>query len=389
MATGRDDEPKDHEPEQWDEEPPRSILSSTWFRVLIIVLVVAGAAAIAVPYVMEMSAPPLLRHAAAPVKPADKPVTTLVPTPTQAPKPPPPTPAQTPTPAPAASAAAPAPSARETTAAKPAVTAAVNAADDARKTMAPKPDTRVAQATKSDAAKPETTKPDAAKPDATKSEKPAASAQKSEPQKSDATKSEPTKTPSRKSRRAVKSATASAAKNGSGEYWVQVGAFRDPATAEKLAATLKERGFSVKESATASSAAGGPVAAPKKATSAADRYDVIVTGATPADAAQKLTAKGLSAETVSDGAAVRPSLPLRDAIALANDLRADGLKVSVRRVRAGAGKSPQPAASASASAGQTLHRVRVGGFADRAAARAAAQKLEALGYKPFIARGGE
>jgi DedD protein len=37
--------------------------------------------------------------------------------------------------------------------------------------------------------------------------------------------------------------------------------------------------------------------------------------------------------------------------------------------------------------GQTLHRVRVGGFADRAAAQAVALELEARGYHPFIARG--
>jgi hypothetical protein len=33
--------------------------------------------------------------------------------------------------------------------------------------------------------------------------------------------------------------------------------------------------------------------------------------------------------------------------------------------------------------------VRVGAFADRAAALAAAKELEAKGYKPFIARGDQ
>jgi cell division septation protein DedD len=84
---------------------------------------------------------------------------------------------------------------------------------------------------------------------------------------------------------------------------------------------------------------------------------------------------------------VKPSLPLRDAVALSKDLAAEGLKVQVRRAG-----SPAPAAAATppaaAASGETLHRVRVGPFADLAAARAARAELESKGYKGFIARGG-
>jgi hypothetical protein len=52
---------------------------------------------------------------------------------------------------------------------------------------------------------------------------------------------------------------------------------------------------------------------------------------------------------------------------------------------AAAATSPTPASSQEAS--PALHRVRVGGFPDRAAAQEAARELEAKGYKPFIARG--
>ena len=45
----------------------------------------------------------------------------------------------------------------------------------------------------------------------------------------------------------------------------------------------------------------------------------------------KLYAKGLSTEPARDGVVVKPSLPLRDAIALSKDLAAEGLKVQVRR----------------------------------------------------------
>ena len=40
------------------------------------------------------------------------------------------------------------------------------------------------------------------------------------------------------------------------------------------------------------------------------------------------------------------------------------------------------------SSGDTLYRVRVGAFTDRATAMTTLKELEAKGYKPFIARGG-
>ena len=38
---------------------------------------------------------------------------------------------------------------------------------------------------------------------------------------------------------------------------------------------------------------------------------------------------------------------------------------------------------------QSLHRVRVGAFTDKAAALAAARELESKGFKPYIARGNQ
>ena len=106
---------------------------------------------------------------------------------------------------------------------------------------------------------------------------------------------------------------------------------------------------------------------------------------------KRLSAKGLAAETAGGSVVVKPSLPLRDAVTLSKDLAVDGLKVQVRRAGSGAvaaaPASPPPATAA--GAGETLHRVRVGGFTDVAAARAAVKELEAKGYKPYIARGNE
>ena len=83
---------------------------------------------------------------------------------------------------------------------------------------------------------------------------------------------------------------------------------------------------------------------------------------------------------------IRPSLPLRDAVALSKDLAAEGLKVQVKRAAAEGGTTAARTAPASGEGG-TLYRVRVGAFPDRAAAQGAARDLEARGYTPFIARG--
>jgi cell division septation protein DedD len=172
-----------------------------------------------------------------------------------------------------------------------------------------------------------------------------------------------------------------------GTYWVQVGAFRDPDTAKRVAAKLQEQRFRVEEMTIAGSST--PAASPGSAAEGAgDRYDVFVASGAPADVVTKLTSKGLSAEAVTDGAIVKPSLPLRDAVALSKDLASEGFKVQVKRARTAVAGAP--ASSTRAATGEAaLHRVRVGAFADRAAAAAAMKKLEALGYTTFLARGGK
>jgi sporulation related protein len=87
---------------------------------------------------------------------------------------------------------------------------------------------------------------------------------------------------------------------------------------------------------------------------------------------------------------VKPSMPLRDAVALSKDLAVDGLKVQVRRAAGGPAPAPAPANSvASATSDGTLYRVRVGPFDDKSAATSTLRELEQKGYTPFIARGGQ
>lgn len=186
----------------------------------------------------------------------------------------------------------------------------------------------------------------------------------------------------------AKSKVAPPARGGGGAaggYWVQVGAFRDPATAKRVASRLREQNYRVEESVKGGGEVGGRTAAAEPPAAGADQYDVLVSGGSVAEINARLAAKGLAAEPAASGVTIKPSLPLRDAVALSKDLAGDGFKVQVKRATA----SVAPARSAAADGGTTLYRVRVGGFADRAAAVSAMKELEARGYKPFIARGSE
>jgi len=209
--------------------------------------------------------------------------------------------------------------------------------------------------------------------------------------------------PTTTKRAATSSASTARAPRGAatGEWWVQVGAFRDESTAKKVVAKLREQNYKVEESVRGGSASATKSAAADKSAPAAsapspagtDQYDVFVSGLSAAELSERLAAKGLAAEPAGNGAVIKPSLPLRDAVALSKDLAVEGFKVQVRRA-AGAAAAPPPAPRAVArrpepsASGETLYRVRVGGFPDRATAVSTLKELEAKGYKPFIARGG-
>ena len=373
----------DHEMDERDDESPRSIFSALWFRALLAVLVLGVLAAVAVPYVLDFATSPSLKStptksvATAPAAPVT-----------------------------AAPATPPAPPAAAETPAAPAENAAASTA----------PPSSVAEAAKPEAAKPEAApataapaKSKAGKPAATKSrttvvakavdtpkpapkaeaQKPAPKAEKSAPKADKAAPKEPDKAAPKE---AAATKTADAAKPspakaaGGGPYWVQVGAFKDAETAKRLAARLREGGFYVEESTTTSGASrssSGPAASPRTA----DRYDVLVSGASTADIDAKLARKGLKGESTANGIVVRPSLALREAVALSRDLADAGLSVQVRRI--GGPAAAVAAAAPAPAAATTLHRVRVGGFTDRAAAADAMKRLEAKGLTPFHARGNE
>lgn len=331
----------------YDEAAPRSIFAATWFRAVLVLIVLGVIGAVAVPYILDaMNAPPKLTAASKPSTTTPGAVTQATPTP--------PTPAPSPvTPAPTAISPLSTPPTPPTVPEKPA---------DAKEPM-------VAATTP-------------VKPEASEAAKP-------EP-KAAATKQAASGTAASKSAPRTAKATASAVRPPSGGQWfVQIGAFKDPATAKKVATKLRDDNYKVDEStrggtATVAKATTSPSSAP----SGADRYDVIISGQSPAELNRRLSAKGLTAEATQNGAVVRPSLPLRDAVALSKDLAVDGSKVQVRRAGGGSAAAARASSAVTTSSGgaETLHRVSVGGFADRATALATLRELEAKGYKPFLTR---
>jgi cell division protein FtsN len=384
MSPDRDDRNDNLEPDTYEEEPPRSIFAATWFRAVLILIVLGVIGAVAVPYILDAVNPPPTQQAV--VKSAPLPGTPPTPSPSSPPAPsrPPagPTPA---TPADDAARALPPPSTPRSTPPPAALSDTAKPAAPAAKTPGPLAKADVPAAKPSAPAKSTASGSPAVPADST-AKKPAASPP------ARATTKPAAKKPSEPRQVAAKTAAPAA----SGVYWVQVGAFKDEEAAKRLAARLREQNFKVADvtggapAPAASAATPPPSATTTPVPAGADQYDVFVTGPPPAELNTRLTAKGLAAEPAGAGVVIKPSLPLRDAVALSKDLAMEGYKVQVRRAGGAAATRaparPQPAATAPAAA-DGLYRVRVGSFTERAAAVAALRELEAKGYKPFIARG--
>jgi len=337
--------PADHDYDDPDygEEIPRSVFSTTWFRALLVVVVLAVVGVLALPYLLDWVGPTRLT-------PVVKGPVVSVPSP--------------PRPAAQPAGGQPAPVAPPLGAAR--VVANPSEPKTERSALAPPPaPDKMARApgpAPVEVSKPESPKPPPAveqmRPDALKGPRMA-------------------KAPA--PGRAAK--TQLVAVSG-GPYWVQVGAFHAEAHARALAARLHGADFPA-EVVAGGGGASAARAEPATSTPAGDKYDVFVSGTSSEDVNAKIAAKGLSADPVAGGAVIKPSLTLRDAVSLSKDLASEGLKVQVRRALAGAA-AERPAARG----GGTIYRVRIGGFPDRTAADEARKALSARGYTGFIGRGG-
>src|SRR5438477_1983565 len=374
----------------YDETPPRSIFAATWFRALLVLIVIGVIGAVAVPYILDAMNPP--------AKPSVAARSTSTPTaPPAAVTPSPTAPASPPT------SALSTPSDRTDTTGQPdrapgARPATAMPATPRKPFAADKTPTAEKPATseKMTGAPPTASDKAAEKPAEKKDARVAAASSDAKPG------AEPKSATATKRAAASSASTASAPRGGAaGAWWVQVGAFRDESTAKKVAAKLREQNYKVEESVRGVRESGARSAAVDRSAPAAsapnpagaDLYDVFVSGLSAAELNTRLSTKGLAAEPSGSGAVIKPSLPLRDAVALSKDLAVEGFKVQVRRA-AGTAAAPQPAPRAVArrpapsATGETLYRVRVGAFPDRATAVSTLKELEAKGYKPFIARGG-
>jgi outer membrane biosynthesis protein TonB len=335
---GRPQDDLEDDEQRFEDEGRRSIFSALWFRAILVVVVLGVVAAVAVPYVLELANQPPTKPtvAARPENPSPAPMVPQSP-PAEAPSPQ--APPASPAPAMEKPTAAEKPPASE----KPPV--AEKAPTPGPEKAAPAPSRKAD--TRSAAAANESTTP---RPKATS---PAPSMQ------------------------------------GQGGYFVQVGAFKSQDTAKRLATRLRELKYNVEETAASGGAKTTESAPAPSGSSAGDKYDVYVMGGTTGDINAKLGPKGLTSEPSAGGVVVKPSLPLRDAVALSKDLAVDGLKVQVRRSSAGVAPGPAGAAASVAPGSDGLYRVRVGPFDDRATATSTMRELEQRGYTPFIARAGQ
>jgi cell division protein FtsN len=325
------DDPEDDE-QRFEDEGRRSTFSALWFRAILVVVVLGVVAAVAVPYVLELANQPPPRPGGA--RSEAPPLPTPVAPPTASPMTPP--------------------------------------------TPSPAPMERPSAVEKAPTAETPTAMPGPVPPEKSATMEKPATAQK------------PESTVAREQAAAQVAASTGGESALRGAYFVQVGAFKSQDSAKKLATRLRDLKYNVEESAMTGTKSGRPPApAPGSgATSTpSDKYDVYVTGATPADINAKLGSKGLTSEPSAGGVIVKPSLPLREAVALSKDLAVDGLKVQVRRASGGAA-APSTAGSG-AIGGDAVYRVRVGPFDDRGAATSTLRELEQRGYTPFLARGGQ
>jgi cell division septation protein DedD len=415
------DEPTEDQEELYEDVPPRSIFAATWFRVVLVVIVLGVIGAVAVPYVLDwMNPPPPPRSAStktpftslpstAADKPMDKPAADkpFADKPLAEKKDPPPPARPEPRSESKPSSSSSSSSSMSSSTSTPSTPtpkvpapAMPRPAEESKPTPEPKVTTKPTPPASKPApaeskAKVAATTESPSKPPATAESpsKPPAVAKTDPAPKSEPKPATTTKPPTPKPAAAKATPPSAPTPAASGPFWVQVGAFKDPEAAKRLASKLRDEKFQVEESVKATPAAKTSASAPSAAAPASpgsDQYDVFVTGMSVDELNKRLAGKGLAAETSGAGVVVKPSLPLRDAVSLSKDLAVDGFKVQVKRAGGSSPTVTPPAApSAAAEGGPQLYRVRVGSFSDRAAALAAVKELEAKGYKPYVARGDQ
>jgi len=368
VSPERDDYRDEDEREEY---ASRSIFSAGWFRAVLVLTVLAIIVVISLPYLLNWFEP------SAPARVA-KPAESLKPAPGA---PPPPAVAPAPAPAPAAPIVAPpvvksvpapkaaiAPPAGPTPASKAAAEKAVTPAssEPARKAAPEKTPAKAA----AEKAAPKVAEKAPAK---TAAERPPAKAAETPPAKLADKPAAPTRVVAKADAPGGTAAVAGAkpsAEAVSGNYWIQLGAFKEQKNADALAKTLRDAGFPIQVTPIRPGGGG-------ESKGAAQQHELFVTETNVDKVNAALKGRG-TAQPVSGGLAVKPAFSLQDAMTVSKRLTDEGLKVVIRP--AGAVVSP--------SQGQgTLHAVRAGGYSNRTSALAARDELAAKGHQGFLAEG--
>ena len=360
MSPERDDYRDDDEREEF---ASRSIFSAGWFRAVLVLTVLAIVVVISLPYLLNWFEP------AAPARSA-KPAESLKPAPGATP---PPAVAPTPAPAPAGPVAAPpqikpAPPVSPAPAPAPKTATAPAAPTPAPKAVAEKaippasseparkavPEKAPAKAA---AEKPVTKVPAEKAPPKTATERPPTKAEDTAPAKPADKPAAPSRVVAKADAPSRPAAVASAkpsAEAASGNYWIQLGAFKEQKNADALAKTIRDAGFPVQVTPIRSGGSG-------ESKVAAQQHELFVTETSVDKVNAALKGRG-TAQPVSGGVAVKPAFSLQDAMTVSKRLTDEGLKVVIR-----------PASGVvTPSQGQgTLHAVRAGGYSDRTSALAA------------------
>jgi hypothetical protein len=163
---------------------------------------------------------------------------------------------------------------------------------------------------------------------------------------------------------------ASGPASGSGQYWVQLGAFKEEKNAEAMVRALREAGIPVDVSRVTRASGEGP--------GVPQQHELFVTDAGVERVNAALKGRG-SAQSAPGGVTVKPAFDLEEAMTISRRLTDQGLKVIIRPAGIGGG---------AADGGVTLHVVRAGGYPDRARALAAREAIRAEGLGTGIVTRG-
>jgi cell division septation protein DedD len=340
-----------------EEFASRSIFAAGWFRAVLVLTVLAIVVVISLPYLLnwfEPSAPARVAKSAEPLKPVPG-------------APSAPAVAPAPSPAPAAPIAAP-----------PEVKSAPPVTPPPKAAIAPAPSPKAVPEkapTKPAAEKPVTKAPPEKVPAKATTERPAAKAAETAPAKTADKAPQPSRVVAKADAPSRPSAVADAKPSGAvapgtGNYWIQLGAFKEQKNAEALAKTLRDAGFPVQVTAIGSGGGG-------ESKGAAQQHELFVTETSVDKVNAALKGRG-TARPVSGGVAVKPAFSLQDAMTVSKRLTDEGLKVVIR---------PAGVLTTSPQGQGTLHAVRAGGYSNRTSALAARDELAAKGHQGFLAEG--